>query len=169
MLWRSNGSSSLQPRATKGNITSMPRPTMTRLNGSPFLWPDLSVVQHGSSSNLSCSSFDLVVASGVLYHLIDPLLSLLDMMRVTGHIFVWSHFFNDAVMSVNDARRSLFTHETIEREQNGSHLTNHVSSSPAFCSKPSLCHCSKLRHLRWICDDAAWGARDAQEALACLW
>jgi len=36
--------------------------------------------------------FDLVVASGVLYHLMDPLLSLPDMMRVTGHIFVWTHF-----------------------------------------------------------------------------
>jgi len=36
--------------------------------------------------------FDLVVASGVLYLLMDPLLSLLDMMRVTGHIFVWTNF-----------------------------------------------------------------------------
>jgi hypothetical protein len=110
--------------------------------------------------------FELVVASGVLYHLMDPLLSLLDMMRVTGHIFVWSHFFNDVVMPVNDARRSFFTHETIAREQNGSHLTNHVASSSAFCSKPSLCHCSKLHHLRWIYDRLARGARDTQEALA---
>jgi len=37
--------------------------------------------------------FDLAAASGVLYHLMDPLLSLLDMMRVTGHIFVWRSFF----------------------------------------------------------------------------
>ncbi len=36
--------------------------------------------------------FDLAVASGVLYHLMDPLLSLLEMTCVTGHIFVWSHF-----------------------------------------------------------------------------
>jgi hypothetical protein len=83
--------------------------------------------------------FDLIVASGVLYHLMDPLLALLDMMRVTDRIFVWSHFFNDAAMPITDARRSLFTRETIEREHSGAHLTYHVRSyggmshSGAFC------------------------------------
>jgi hypothetical protein len=83
--------------------------------------------------------FDLIVASGVLYHLMDPLLALLDMMRITDRIFIWSHFFNDAVMPAGDARRSPFTRETIEREQDGAHLTYHVrgyggaTRSGAFC------------------------------------
>ena len=36
--------------------------------------------------------FDLIVASGVLYHLMDPLLALLDLMRLTDRIFVWNIF-----------------------------------------------------------------------------
>lgn len=132
-----------QPRFLLGNFERFLRDTQTRL--------------------------DVVVGSGVLYLLMDPLLSLLDMMRVTGHIFVWTNFLMMHAVMLVKTLRSLFTHETIEREQNGSHLTNHVPSSSAFCSKPSLCHYSKLRHLCWICDDAARGAHDTQEALACLW
>lgn len=83
--------------------------------------------------------FDLIVASGVLYHLMDPLLALLDLMRLTDRIFVWSHFFDDAAMPITDMRRSHFTRETIEREYKGAHLTYHVRSygsmshSGAFC------------------------------------
>jgi len=55
-----------QPRFLLGNFERFLRDTQTRL--------------------------DLVVGSGVLYLLMDPLLSLLDMMRVTGHIFVWTNF-----------------------------------------------------------------------------
>jgi len=61
----------------------------------------------------------------------DPLLSLLDMMRVTA-VFLFGAIFLMMPSCGHDERRSLFTHETIEREQNGSHLTYHVPSSTHF-------------------------------------
>ncbi len=72
--------------------------------------------------------FDFVLASGVLYHLVDPLLTLQQMMARTDEILIWSHFFDDAAMPESDPRRALFTGETRLREVNGDAMTYHIRS-----------------------------------------
>lgn len=72
--------------------------------------------------------FDLVLASGVLYHLVDPLATILDMARVADRIFIWSHFADAAAMPAGDKRRRPFTGETRIAERDGEKLTYHVRS-----------------------------------------
>jgi SAM-dependent methyltransferase len=67
--------------------------------------------------------FDFVLASGVLYHMVDPILTLTNMMRITDEIFIWSHFFDEQVMPADDPRAVLFTGETVVREIGGKSLT----------------------------------------------
>jgi hypothetical protein len=70
--------------------------------------------------------FDLVLASGVLYHLIDPLSTLQRIMAVTDEIFIWSQFYDDVAMPVGDPRRAGFTGETVQRTLGDDTLTYHL-------------------------------------------
>ncbi len=75
----------------------------------------------------SCDkNFDFLLASGVLYHLVDPLVTLQKMVARTDELLIWSHFFDASAMPVEDPRRSLFTGEIRHRELNGDTLTYHV-------------------------------------------
>lgn len=67
--------------------------------------------------------FDFILASGVLYHMVDPIQTLANMVRITDEIFIWSHFFDDTAMPVGDPRRALFTGETLVKEIDGNRLT----------------------------------------------
>jgi len=70
--------------------------------------------------------YDLIVACGVLYHLTDPLRTLLDIVRLTDRIFIWSHFFDDQAMPKGDPRRALMTGETRRQTLDGEALTYHM-------------------------------------------
>lgn len=72
--------------------------------------------------------YDLLVASGVLYHLADPLRTLLDMMRVSDRIFIWSHFADAHAMPAGDPRRRPMTGQILTGEHDGERLTYHVRS-----------------------------------------
>ncbi len=82
--------------------------------------------------------FDLILASGVLYHMSDPLRTLQNMMRCADELLIWSHFFDDAAMPTDDIRRRAFTGETYERELEGDTLTYYrqayqgVEENPLF-------------------------------------
>lgn len=71
------------------------------------------------------SRYDLVVACGVLYHLMDPLRTLLNITRSTDRIFIWSHFFDDTAMPASDPRRAWLTGESSRQEIDGEALTYH--------------------------------------------
>jgi len=43
--------------------------------------------------------YDLVVASGVLYHMIDPVGLLLDMMKVSDKIGIWTHYYDSEIVN----------------------------------------------------------------------
>lgn len=72
--------------------------------------------------------WDLLVASGVLYHLEDPLRTLLHMTRLSDRLFIWSHFADADAMPPGDRRRRPFTGEVRVAEQDGERLTYHVRS-----------------------------------------
>lgn len=70
--------------------------------------------------------FDFILASGVLYHMVDPMVTLSNMVRCTDEMFIWSHFFDDKAMPEGDSRRVLFTGKTLERELDGRTMTYHL-------------------------------------------
>lgn len=67
--------------------------------------------------------YDLLVASGVLYHLSDPIITLKHMCRCSKRIFVWSHFFDEASMPAGDSRRNAFTGDSFYRNEGEDGLT----------------------------------------------
>ena len=82
---------------------------------------------------------DLILASGVLYHLTDPLATLITMIERSDRIFLWSHFFDAQAMPPGDPRHVGFTGEVREREIGAHRLTYHMRSyrggdiDPKFC------------------------------------
>lgn len=53
--------------------------------------------------------YDLILAAGVLYHLLDPLAVLESIAARTDRLYIWTHVFDDAVMPKGDPRRLAMT------------------------------------------------------------
>jgi hypothetical protein len=52
--------------------------------------------------------YDLIVASGVLYHMEDPVRFLQAMAARTDSLFLWTHYVDDVAMPQDDPRRGAF-------------------------------------------------------------
>lgn len=55
--------------------------------------------------------YDLIVASGVLYHMQDPVRFLKAMADRTDQIFLWTHYVDDIAMPAGDPRRGAFINQ----------------------------------------------------------
>lgn len=53
--------------------------------------------------------FDLVFASGVLYHMIDPVAVVRDLCRISDHVFLWTHFYDASAIAKNPRFAKMFT------------------------------------------------------------
>ena len=53
--------------------------------------------------------YDLIVASGVLYHSADPIRLIELIARDADSFYIWTHYFDDAAMNANDKRRVPFS------------------------------------------------------------
>lgn len=49
--------------------------------------------------------FDLVIASGVLYHLVDPVALIAHLGRVTDAVYMWTHYYDAARFAANPKER----------------------------------------------------------------
>jgi SAM-dependent methyltransferase len=74
------------------------------------------------------SKFDLVLASGVLYHFTDPLEALIRLAGRSKSVFIWTHYMDDAAMPVGDPRRDPFTGKTSVKEVGEHRSTYHYRS-----------------------------------------
>lgn len=54
------------------------------------------------------TTYDLVVASGVLYHMTDPLRFLRLLARASDSLYLWTHYVDDDAMPQGDPRRGAF-------------------------------------------------------------
>ena len=71
------------------------------------------------------SKKDLIYASGILYHLVDPIDFLLKCGRISNNIFIWSFFYDPEVISTLDFERSCFSGEVEEKTYAGRKFTYH--------------------------------------------
>jgi hypothetical protein len=46
-------------------------------------------------------TFDVISASGVLYHQLDPIRMLSDMARIASQVIVWTHYYDEAAIARN--------------------------------------------------------------------
>ena len=97
--------------------------------------------------------FDLIVASGVLYHFSDPLAALHNMTKRTDRIFLWTHFMHDTYMPPADIRLGAFTGKTTERVVDGFACTYHLRSYAGAQTKAAFCG--------GVSKDSIWISHDA--------
>ena len=83
--------------------------------------------------------FDIAVACGVLYHMANPveLISLLGR-RCRGHLLLWTHYFDGAVLGKDPAFKLRFTKETGATHEGFGHVLHrskyvHADKWSGFC------------------------------------
>ncbi|TDK39773.1 class I SAM-dependent methyltransferase [Rhizobium deserti] len=63
--------------------------------------------------------YDLIIASGVLYHMADPAQFIAKMAARCDNLYIWTHYFDDAAMPPGDSRRQPLTGNVETREVGG--------------------------------------------------
>ena len=93
--------------------------------------------------------YDLVVASGVLYHAADPV-HLMDLIsRNARCFFIWTHYFDGMAMPPDDLRRVPFSGHVEKRNFRGLTLDLHERSYFKAWSDPKFCGGIQDRHF-WM-------------------
>lgn len=83
--------------------------------------------------------YDFIIASGVLYHMGDPLRLLELIATKSDAFFLWTHYFDDSVMPLGDPRRKAFLETSKTEMFHGVPVRLHQRSyfsawqSKAFC------------------------------------
>lgn len=84
-------------------------------------------------------SYDLALASGVLYHMADPVEFLQQLAARSRAIFLWTHFYYEPAMPDGDPRRTPFTGAVKQREFEGSTIRyyerryHQANTNASFC------------------------------------
>ncbi|MGF1502194.1 MAG: class I SAM-dependent methyltransferase [Paracoccaceae bacterium] len=86
--------------------------------------------------------YDLVLASGVLYHMADPVALLTELAAMTDRLYLWTHLYDASALGADDPRASAFTGRVETRRAHGIRLRLHergylgTESVVGFCGGP---------------------------------
>ncbi len=72
--------------------------------------------------------YDLLVASGVLYHMTEPVKLLQDMAKVSGSIGVWTHYYDADVILKRDDLKKKFESDPLVQHVGGRELISYKQS-----------------------------------------
>jgi hypothetical protein len=93
--------------------------------------------------------FDLILASGVLYHMKDPLRFLELLSKHTDRLFIWTHYYDADLINAKDYLKSkFFTEEKVELA-NGGTATLHRHEYQTMLQSQSFCGGSEA-YSKWI-------------------
>lgn len=93
--------------------------------------------------------YDLLIASGVLYHSHDPVHLLELIGKRADAIFIWTHYFDDAAMPLNDLRRVPFSEQVQTRTSHGIAMRLYERSYYKAWRDPSFCGGLQDQHF-WL-------------------
>ena len=93
--------------------------------------------------------YDLVVASGVLYHSHDPVRLLELICERADSFYLWTHYFDEVAMPRGDLRRVPFSERVETKECRGVNVRLHERSYYKAWRDPAFCGGIQDRHF-WI-------------------
>lgn len=93
--------------------------------------------------------YDFVIASGVLYHMQDPIRFLDAIAKRTDVLFIWTHYADDEAMPPTDPRRGAFIGATETRQHLGIDVRLHPRSYLGAWKDKAFCGGMHDLH-RWI-------------------
>ena len=93
--------------------------------------------------------YDLVVASGVLYHSHDPVRLLELICEKADAVFLWTHYFDEDEMPRGDLRRTPFSEQVEIRDCRGIAVRLHERSYYRAWRDPAFCGGLQDRHF-WV-------------------
>lgn len=94
-------------------------------------------------------TYDLIVASGVLYHMDDPVHFLKRVSKRCNALFLWTHFFLDEAMEPSDPRRWPFSGKVVEQELDGTRIRCYERSYKNAAKESTFCGGMRDRHF-WL-------------------
>lgn len=108
------------------------------LNRARFLLGDFN-----EYLDLCTDRFDIVVASGVLYHMMEPVKLIKKMSQVSDKVFIWTHYYDGPIIKSKRSLDNKFGAEfTIEDNGNVYNVTEHIYGDSlgwsGFCGGPNV-------------------------------
>lgn len=101
---------------------------------------------------LGTHRYDLVLASGVLYHMQDPVHLLELISRSTNALYIWTHYYDTRAMPVHDLRHTPFVGDPDVQLVNG--IPVHLYTRSYHGAWQSKSFCGGIHDLhRWIARD----------------
>ena len=94
-------------------------------------------------------TYDLIIASGILYHMPDPIKLLELIARHTQSFYLWTHYFMDEAMPPGDLRRTAFSGDVLVRESHGVKVRLYQRSYHGSWRSKSFCGGTHDLH-HWI-------------------
>ena len=93
--------------------------------------------------------YQLILASGVLYHSHDPIHLLELIASKADSVYLWTHYFDDTAMPKGDLRRTPFSEKVEVRHSHGIDVRLHERSYYKAWRDPAFCGGIQDRHF-WI-------------------
>jgi hypothetical protein len=107
---------------------------LLRLDSARFMLGDFEKWLEASSDQ-----YDLIVASGVLYHMADPVRLIELMSQRSDALYLWTHFYDEIEMPEGDTRRLAFSGDVVTRPFNGLDIRLHRRSYHGAWRDKSFC------------------------------
>jgi hypothetical protein len=102
-------------------------------------------------------NFDFILASGVLYHMRDPVLLLENIARRTDCIGIWTHYYDNKIIQSQDHLARRFAPEASIRDFHGIRVVMHEQSYLDALSWGGFCGGSAANSF-WLTRDSLLGA-----------